>query len=100
MRFDDPETREARRDVDKFAPIRELWDMFIKNSELMYVPNFNLTVDKQLLAFRGRGPFKSYIPKKLAKYGNKIVPICNNNSKYLLGAIPYLGKGGRVAVMV
>ena len=98
LRFDDPETREARRDVDKFAPIRELWDMFIKNCEQMYVPNFNLTVDEQLLAFRGRCPFKIYIPNKPAKYGIKIVLICDNNSKYLLGAIPYLGKGGTVAM--
>ena len=98
LRFDDPKTREARRDVDKFAPIRELCDMFIKNCEQMHVLNFNLTVDEQLLAFRGQCPFKIFILSKLVKYGIKIVLICDNNSKYLLGTILYLGKGGTIAV--
>ena len=32
------------------------------------------------------------------KYGIKIILIYDNNSKYLLGAILYLGEGGTVAV--
>ena len=67
LRFDDPETREARRAIDIFAPIRKLWDMFIKNYEKMYVPSNNLTVDEQLLVFRGWCPFMIYIQNKPAK---------------------------------
>ena len=31
LQLDDPETREARHEVDKFAPIRDLFSSFIKN---------------------------------------------------------------------
>ena len=32
-----------------------------------------------------------YIPNKPAKYGLKIVMLCDVNTKYILNAIPYLG---------
>lgn len=92
LRFDDAETREARKKDDKFAPVREVWDIFIRNCGRLYVPHVNLTVDEQLLGFRGRCPFRMYIPNKPAKYGIKLVLINDSKTKYLLGGIPYLGK--------
>lgn len=94
LRFDNPETRETRRKTDKFAPIREVFGHFIKNCETLYTPNEHLTVDEQLLGFRGKCPFRMYIPSKPAKYGIKLVLINDSKSKYLLGGIPYLGKDG------
>ncbi|XP_064094353.1 piggyBac transposable element-derived protein 4-like [Macrobrachium nipponense] len=94
LRFDDMGTREQRRATDKFAPVREMWDMFMANCEDNYTPHENLTVDEQLLAFRGKCPFRMYIPNKPAKYGIKIVMVNDVQSKYLLKAIPYLGKAG------
>src|SRR5215469_8524374 len=61
----------------------------------MYTPSENLTVDEQLLEFRGKCPFRMYIPNKPAKYGIKLVFANDNRSKYLLRAIPYLGKKGK-----
>lgn len=58
----------------------------------MYTPSENITVDEQLLAFRGRCLFRMCIPSKPAKYGIKLILANDNKSKYLLGAIPYLGK--------
>lgn len=49
-------------------------------------------MDEQLLAFRGKIPFRVYIPNKPAKYGLKLVLTCDVQSKYLLTGIPYLGK--------
>ncbi|KAK8400974.1 hypothetical protein O3P69_002632 [Scylla paramamosain] len=92
--FDDIATREQRRATDKFAPVREMWDMFMANCEDNYTPHENLTVDEQLLALRGKSPFRMYIPNKPAKYGIKIVMVNDVQSKYLLQAIPYLGKAG------
>ena len=94
LRFDDHETREDRRREDKFAPIRTLWDMFIEYCGKLYTPHASLTVDEQLQAFRGKCPFRMYIPNKPAKYGIKIVMICDVESKYMLNGIPYLGKNG------
>uniref|UniRef100_A0A1B6KLU3 PiggyBac transposable element-derived protein domain-containing protein n=1 Tax=Graphocephala atropunctata TaxID=36148 RepID=A0A1B6KLU3_9HEMI len=92
LRFDDKATREARRQSDKLAAIREIWDQFILTCTANYEPGPYLTIDEQLLAFRGRCPFKMYIPNKPAKYGIKIVMICDVGSKYMLNAEPYLGK--------
>lgn len=92
LRFDDKATRPQRRESDKFAPIREIWDVLISSCIENYEPGPYLTVDEQLLAFRGRCPFKMYIPNKPAKYGIKIIMVCDAGSKYMLNAEPYLGK--------
>lgn len=94
MRFDDSQTREQRRQTDKFAPIRKVWDIFIEACGTHYTPHEFLTVDEQLLAFRGNCPFRMYIPNKPVKYGIKIVMANDVKSKYMLAGIPYLGKQG------
>lgn len=94
LRFDDVTTREERRTTDKFAPIRDVWDTFMTHCEENYTPHENLTVDEQLLAFRGKCPFRMYIQNKPAKYGIKIVMVNDVASKYMLKGIPYLGKHG------
>lgn len=92
LRFDDKETRAERRIDDKFAPIRELWTSVISNCYNLYKPGSYITIDEQLLAFRGRCPFKMYIPNKPSKYGIKIVMLCDVGTKYMINAEPYLGK--------
>jgi hypothetical protein len=49
-------------------------------------------VEEQLVAFRGRCPFKQYIPSKRAKYGIKIWTLCDSNTSYVLKAQIYTGK--------
>ena len=92
LRFDDRATRDIRLKDDKFAAVREIWDLFIARCGQHYEPHDNLTVDEQLLAFRGRCPFRMYIPNKPAKYGVKQVLINCSKSKYMCNGIPYLGK--------
>ncbi|XP_068232542.1 uncharacterized protein [Palaemon carinicauda] len=67
LRFDSIATREERVTHDKFAPIRNLWDQVIANCIANYEPIGHLTVDEQLLGFRGRCRFRMYIPNKPAK---------------------------------
>nr|CAI5821428.1 unnamed protein product [Callosobruchus analis] len=92
LRFDDKATRAERKNLDRFAPIREIWDELISNCKSSYKPGSYVTIDEQLLAFRGRCPFRMYIPSKPAKYGIKIVMTCDAGTKYMLDAEPYLGK--------
>ncbi|XP_068211224.1 piggyBac transposable element-derived protein 4-like [Palaemon carinicauda] len=91
LRFDDSTTR-AERWKDRLAPIRKVWDHVMANCRRLYSPGPHLTVDKQLVAFRGRCPFKMYIPNKPAKYGIKLVLTCDVDTHYMCNAIPYLGK--------
>ncbi|XP_066149861.1 piggyBac transposable element-derived protein 4-like [Euwallacea fornicatus] len=92
LRFDAKETRQERKLNDPFAHIREIWDILIETCKTSYTPSSYLTIDEQLLAFRGRCPFRMYIPNKPAKYGVKIVMVCDSSTKYMLDASPYLGK--------
>lgn len=92
IRFDDKETRSTRRMKDKLAPIRDLFDLVCNNLKRLYSPGENLTVDEQLMGFRGRCSFKQYLPSKPDKYGLKIFWICDAKTWYPLYGIPYLGR--------
>ena len=93
LRFDDKATREERKQTDPFAAVRELWEHFIDRCRTSYRPGSFITIDEQLLAFRGRSPFRMFIPNKPPKYGIKIIMACDSGTKYMVDASPYLGKG-------
>nr|XP_022904781.1 piggyBac transposable element-derived protein 4-like [Onthophagus taurus] len=92
LRFDCAATREARKANDKLAAIRELWDIFVANCQKYYTPSQNVTIDEMLVPFRGRCSFRMYMPKKPAKYGLKIMCLCDSRSFYLCNAFVYTGK--------
>ncbi|XP_066942634.1 piggyBac transposable element-derived protein 4-like [Macrobrachium rosenbergii] len=77
LRFDNAGTRTDRLKTDKFAHIREVWNTVIRHCIGNYSPGPHLTVDEQLLAFRGRCSFRMFIPNKPAKYGIKLVMACD-----------------------
>uniref|UniRef100_A0A1B6C0U6 PiggyBac transposable element-derived protein domain-containing protein n=1 Tax=Clastoptera arizonana TaxID=38151 RepID=A0A1B6C0U6_9HEMI len=91
LRFDDKRTRNLRK-ADKFAPFRKIWDVFIANCLKYFSPSEYLTVDETLLSFRGRCPFKMFIPSKPDKYGLKIISICDARTFYFISGIPYVGR--------
>ncbi|XP_060792618.1 piggyBac transposable element-derived protein 4-like [Neoarius graeffei] len=92
IRFDDREDRPARRQRDKLAAIRTVWDKWVARLPLLYNPGPNVTVDEQLMPFRGRCPFRQYIPSKPAKYGIKIWVACDAASSYAWNLQVYTGK--------
>ncbi|XP_045080530.1 piggyBac transposable element-derived protein 4-like [Coregonus clupeaformis] len=92
IRFDDKATRENRRARDKLAPIRDVWDKWVSLLPLMYDPGTDVTVDERLVPFRGRCPFKQYIPSKPGKYGIKIWVACDARSSYAWNMQVYTGK--------
>ena len=51
-----------------------------------------MTIDEMLAPFRGRVPFRMYIPSKPDRYGIKIFCVNDSRSQYALNMIPYLGK--------
>ncbi|CAI5682355.1 unnamed protein product [Oreochromis niloticus] len=97
LRFDDRETREARRrndrgQYDKLAPVRAVWDEWCGRLPLMYRPGPEVTVDERLVPFRGRCPFRQYMPSKPARYGIKIWVACDAQSSYAWKMQVYAGK--------
>jgi len=49
---------------------------------LLFNPGRDVTVDEQLVPFKGRCKFKQYMPKKTAKYGLKIWVISDVTTSY------------------
>ncbi|XP_037042530.1 piggyBac transposable element-derived protein 4-like [Bradysia coprophila] len=94
IRFDDKATRSIRRATDKLAPIRDIFEECNKMFAKFYIPGHFLTVDEQMIGWRGRCPFMQFMPKKPDKYGMKMFWICDAKTAYPLSAIPYLGKEG------
>lgn len=92
VRFDDYRTRDNRIANDKLAPIRDIWTMFVPNLRATLVPNENLTIDEQLLGYRGRIPGRTYMPSKPRKYGLKIFWLCEAPSGFALNGYIYLGR--------
>ena len=107
LRFDSKEDRPERRERDKLAPIRVVCDKVAANFRAGYKAGSGYCIDEQLLAFRGRCPFKVYIPTKPSKYGIKKwiaadveTSYCLNFQVYVgkVGRLPEIGQGARVAV--
>lgn len=92
LRFDDSRTRAVRKQTDPAAPISEIFEQFIDNCKSLYAPGPNVTVDEMLVPFRGRCPFRVYMPKKPKKYGVKIMCLTDSSSSYLVNAYIYRGK--------
>lgn len=70
--------------------------MFISQCKNLYSMSEFTTVDEQLSAFRGKCPFRVYIPSKPAKYEIKIWVLADSLSFYCGNAQVYLGKIGNV----
>lgn len=97
IRFDDLNTRVQRKEQDKLAPLRDIADIFAKNCRESYCPSACGTIDEQLVSFRGRCPFRVYIPSKPGKYGIKIWALCDAENFFCCNFQVYLGKVGDVA---
>ena len=93
LRFDNKETRPFRKQTDRLAAFREVFERSLKKMQQLYVPSEYTTIDEQLVSFRGRCAFKMYIQSKPDKYGIKIVMSCDAKTFYVIDAEVYTGKG-------
>lgn len=91
LRFDDKTTRNERKGIDKLAPIRDYFELFITNCKNGFSPSAYMTVDEKLEAFRGRCGFRQYIPSKPNKYGIKIFALSDAKLFYTSNMEVYVG---------
>lgn len=91
IRFDDVRDREFRKQYDRLAPVRELFEALISKFQKYYVPGDFMTLDEQLVSFRGRCPFRQYIPNKPAKYGLKVFALTDTKVPYTYNLEIYAG---------
>ncbi|KAB0805147.1 hypothetical protein PPYR_02117, partial [Photinus pyralis] len=91
LRFDSKETRAMRRETDKLAPIRNVFDRFVANCQNGFHHSEFVTVDEMLAGFRGKCSFRQYIPSKPNKYGLKILALCDAKLFYTSKMEIYVG---------
>ena len=92
MRFDDAARRHEHHTDDKLGPVRRIFDMWEETLQDSFIPEDNVTVDEQLLTYRGRVSFKQYIPRKLGKYGIKFWMLSDSMTSYVCRLQVYTGK--------
>lgn len=92
LRFDNSDDRQARRERDKFAPIRSVYDKWNTLLPKMYNPGDVVTVDEMLWAFHGRCSFLQYLKSKPGRLGIKVWAACDSKTSYVWNTQPYLGK--------
>ncbi|XP_052379270.1 piggyBac transposable element-derived protein 4-like [Oncorhynchus keta] len=99
LRFDYHRSRPARLVTDKLAAIREVWVRWQERLPAFYNPGPEVTVDEQLVPFRGIVhvcvrvcAYVRYIPSKPAKYGIKSWVTCDAKSSYAWKMQVYTGK--------
>jgi hypothetical protein len=91
-RFDDKSTRIQRKANDKLAAICEVWDRFVEDFKKLFEPFEDMTVDEQLVAFRGKCPMRQYMKSKPAKHGIKVWAAADVKTSYLYNLQVYTGK--------
>ena len=95
FRFGQSQSRRRHRSSDKLQPIRKVFetrDSYLSDSYCTCGPS--MTVDEQLVSFKGRCHFKQYIPSKPGKYGIKIWTICDSTCFYTWKIQVYIVKDG------
>lgn len=60
-RFDDKDTRTERRETDKLASLREVFEISINKMKNVNIQSEYTTIDEQLVEFRGQSSFKMYM---------------------------------------
>ena len=89
--FDDLSTRQARWKHDRFAAIRELFEIFGENCCKHVIPDEYLSLDETLYPMRTSIGFKQFNPSKPAKYGLLFKSINAVRYSYTFSTTPYCG---------
>ena len=92
LRFDNKSDRKERKKTDRLAPIREIFEMFVKNCRNNYSISEYFTIDESLVPFRGRCPFRQFMRNKPAKYGIKVFCVVDSRMFYTSQMEIYAGK--------
>jgi len=61
----------------------------------VYYPSREISIDEQLLKFKGQLHFKQYIPNKRSRFGIKLFTLCDK-SGYVYNTTVYAGKSTAV----
>ena len=76
---------------DKLSKLSPLLDLLLRRFKEVYMPQRDISVDEELILFKGRVGFKQYIPSKRSRFGIKAFALCDTKGYYYDASI-YVGK--------
>ena len=88
------EVNDSKR--DKLFKIRPVVNYLVEKFKAVYTPEKTVSIDEELLLWKGRLGFKQYIPNKRSRFGIKMFSLCET-SGYLWNSFVYLGKEANVS---
>ena len=88
LSFDDRTTRQVRKETDKFAAFREVFELWNETLPKYFTPSGFLTIDEQLVSSRCRSPNRIFNPMKPGKFGELVRWIGDAEFRYFYRANP------------
>lgn len=92
LRFDNPDDRSKRKELDPTAAISDVFGKFVRNCQSAFSIGSSACIDEMLVSFRGRCKFKMYMPSKPCKYGLKLMCLTDARNNYFYNGYIYCGK--------
>ena len=80
---------------DRIFKVRPVLNDVLKNSQKVYLPRENLSVDEGMIAFKGRLGFRQYMLAKPTKYGIKVWMAADSQNGFVVNFDVYLGSEAR-----
>jgi len=76
---------------DRLYKVRPVVQYLVSKFNSIYIPEEHISIDEELLLWKGKLLFKQYIPLKRARFGIKMFSLCETTG-YLWNSYVYLGK--------
>ena len=77
--------------TDKLYKVRPLLDLLGATFKAVYKPEREVSIDEELIKFKGRVAFRQYIPSKRSRFGIKVFALCDKTG-YFYDSMVYHGK--------
>ena len=90
--FIDKTSRTEHWKTDKFACMREMFELMNVGNVKCRYPSPMLSVDETLYLYRGAIGFKQYNPNKSAKYSLLFRSLCDSANTHIYYTLPYADK--------
>lgn len=79
LKISDPRSERDSKGPDWYAKLEPIYSDFLKASQRYYLPGRDVSIDEQLVVFKGRSRHSMLIPSKRAGKGFKIYSLCHDN---------------------
>ena len=79
LKISDPRSERDSKGPDWYAKVEPIYSDFLKASQRYYLPGRDVSIDEQLVLFKGRSRHSMLIPSKQAGKGLKIYSLCHDN---------------------